>query len=68
MRDDNDKESKECFAKQLEISSQFSFDFDKYNDSKGISLSNDQKSKATKLVRLSEDEWKYLQNGRAIQA
>ena len=28
------KETKECFAKQLEISSQFSYDFDKYDDSK----------------------------------
>ena len=67
LREDDSK-SKDCFAKQLEISSQFSYDFDKYNDSKGIISSNEQKSKTTKLVRLSEDEWKYLQNGRAIQA
>ena len=67
MRED-DKESKECFAKQLEISSQFSYDFDKYNDTKDIIISSEHQSKTTKLVRLSEDEWKYLQNGRAIQA
>ena len=40
LREDDSK-SKECFAKQLEISSQFSYDFDKYNDSKGIISSNE---------------------------
>ena len=69
MRDD-EKEREECFAKQLEISSQFSYDFEKFDDLKGdfLTNSNDPKSKITKLVRLTEDDWKYLQNGRAIQA
>lgn len=61
MKED-DKESKEAFAKQLEISSQFSYDYEKYDDSK-VDLPNseiEQKSKKTKLVRLSEDDWKYL--------
>ena len=50
------------------ISPHFQYEFDKYDptnqeivNSKGI------KSKATKLVMLTEDDWKFLQNGRLIQ-
>lgn len=46
MRED-DKESKECFAKQLEISSQFTYDFEKHDDSNCDILNSkiEQKSK-----------------------
>ena len=39
--------TKDCFAKQLEISDQFSYDFDKYDEIKAdvMSNSNDLRSK-----------------------
>jgi len=54
--------TKDCFAKQLEISDQFSYDFDRYDENKAdvLSNSNDMRSKTTKMVRISEDDWKYL--------
>lgn len=54
---EQDIEDKEAFSKQLEISNQFSLDFDKYEVSKDDDLNM---SKSTKLVKLTEDDWKYL--------
>ena len=46
------------------ISPHFQCEFDKY-DPTNQEIGN--KSKATKLVMLTEDDWKFLQNGRLIQ-
>ena len=46
------------------ISYHFQYEFDKY-DPTNQEIGN--KSKATKLVMLTEDDWKFLQNGRLIQ-
>ena len=36
MDPEQEQEGRECFAKQLEISSVFSYDFDKYDESNDI--------------------------------
>ena len=50
------------------ISPHFQYEFDKYDSTdQEIVNSKGNKSKATKLVMLTEDDWKFLQNGRLIQ-
>ena len=50
------------------ISPHFQYEFDKYDPTNQENVnSKGNKSKATKLVMLTEDDWKFLQNGRLIQ-